>query len=350
MEEHLRKMIASGAYPAGMKLPSDQDLSRDFGVAYMTIRHAMEPLAREGLVVRRRGKGTFVADSPDPSPAVRTLALVIPSISTMWNVADVYYLPGIVQAFCAEATRLGYEPAVVGGATSLRAGQFTVGAGICAGVALLLARESDFAAVDEIAATQVPLVTIHTYRGRRTITMVQVKQAEGVAAVVAHLAGLGHQRIAYLGGPEHNLAAAARHDGFRAGMRHAGLPVRYHGAEAGEYTDGSGQIRAAKLLDGINRPTAIATASDLIAAGAIRAAQERNFRVPEDLSVTGFGDFYIAQMLRPSLTTARLPLAEMGGSAARALDRVIAGEPRGKLFTLETQLTVRRSTAAPPKG
>lgn len=343
VENYLRKMIVSGAYPPGMKLPSDQDLAREFGVAYMTLRHAMEPLVRDGLISRHRGKGTFVAADAARAPRARSLALALPSVSVMWSVPDVYYLPGIVQAFCAEATRQGYEAAVLSGieAAPLHAGQ---GGGDLAGAALLLTNESDYEAADTIAQSGLPLVTIHAYRGRRAIPSVQVRQAEGIAAAVNHLADLGHRRIAYLGGPAHNIAAESRHAGFRTALRAARLATAYADCEAGDYTDASGQSRAAALLSARSRPTAVVTAGDLIAAGVLRAAIAAGLRVPEDLSVTGFGDFYVAQVLQPPLTTARLPLAGLGRGAAELLARRIAGQLAVAPLLFDAELVVRGST------
>lgn len=60
----LRQRILDGEYPAGSRMPSQQDLAEGFGVTLMTLRQAIDALEREGLVWAARGKGTFVAEHP----------------------------------------------------------------------------------------------------------------------------------------------------------------------------------------------------------------------------------------------------------------------------------------------
>lgn len=347
VEEWMRARIQEGDYPPNAKLPSDYDLAQEVGVAYMTVRAALDPLVREGLLQRVRGKGTFVAPQDPTKKIMRSLALVVPSLSSLWNVAGLYYFPGIVQGFCAEATRLGYEPAVMGRSKDF----YETGGGSLAGplsgfagVASLLTEQSDAATIEALGNTQIPIVAINPYHGRRAISSVAADQAEGVASAVAHLAALGHRRIAFLRGPEGNLGAQERLKGFRLGMKRAGLSHSAMDGGPGDYMDLSGMARARHLLAQNRRPTAIVTAGDLIAAGALKAAEAVGLSVPGDLSVIGFGDFHVANLLQPALTTVRLPLEELGAESVNALHRYLAGGKKREILHLPTTLVERGST------
>ncbi len=100
IQDMIREGIADGSLTDGGKLPAEHDMARAFGVAYMTVRAAVNELVSDGLLQRIHGKGTFVNPSPLPHKSTGTLALVVPSLPTLWNVAGLYYFPSIVQKPC----------------------------------------------------------------------------------------------------------------------------------------------------------------------------------------------------------------------------------------------------------
>ena len=107
----------------------------------------------------------------------------------------------------------------------------------------------------------------------------------------------------------------------------------------------SGTRRAEQLLELPDPPTAIFAFNDNIAIGALRAARARGLRVPEDLSVVGFDDIEHAEIVTPTLTTVRQPLAEMGRTAVSLLVRLLEGQRFETLrVELATRLVVREST------
>jgi DNA-binding LacI/PurR family transcriptional regulator len=102
----------------------------------------------------------------------------------------------------------------------------------------------------------------------------------------------------------------------------------------------------ADLLTVTPRPTAVFIASDVVAMGAIRAIQQANLSIPQDVAVVGFDDVPLSGFFSPPLTTIRLPAHGLGWAAGERLARLIRGEElaqRGLL--LETELIVRESSA-----
>jgi LacI family transcriptional regulator len=168
----------------------------------------------------------------------------------------------------------------------------------------------------------------------------------GGLAATQHLLALGHRRIAYLGGPAIAVANQARVHGYRAAMeaKKAQVPRSY--VRSGDFTYQTGRLGAAALLDLAEPPTAVFAGNDEIALGAIETARTRGLRVPEDLSVVGFDDTFLAQMASPPLTTIRQPLREMGGIAVRTALRLANGDRvESHHIELATELVVRDSTA-----
>jgi LacI family transcriptional regulator len=171
----------------------------------------------------------------------------------------------------------------------------------------------------------------------------------GGLSATEHLLGLGHRRIAVIGGPGDVVCARARVDGYRAAMRAAGLSVRPDYVRPGDFTSRTGYQQTQELLALSEPPTAIFACADSMARGAYEACYEQGLRVPDDVSVVGFDDLDAARWAIPPLTTVRQPLTEMAGMATRMLLSLIDGEELDTTrVELATPLVLRASTGPPP--
>ncbi|MFF5225339.1 LacI family DNA-binding transcriptional regulator [Dactylosporangium sp. NPDC000521] len=179
----------------------------------------------------------------------------------------------------------------------------------------------------------------------------------GGRAATRHLTGLGHRRVAMIGGPERVLYCRARLDGYRSALDAAGLPVDMGLVVSAELTlDGGYGAARALLARPVRapltppaRPTAVFAANDLQALGVYQAAREAGLRIPEDLSVVGFDDLPVAALVDPPLTTVHQPLVEMAAAATELALALGRGEqPPQAGVELATTLKVRASTAPPP--
>ena len=169
----------------------------------------------------------------------------------------------------------------------------------------------------------------------------------GGLTATRHLLGLGHRRIAVIGGPAGVLCSRARLDGFRAAMDAAGVPVDPELVSCGRFQVEEGIERGRALLARPDRPTAIITGNDLQALGVYQAARDARLHIPDDLSVLGFDDLPVARWVSPPLTTIRQPLIEMAETAAELVLAIGRGEPTQARLELATELVVRESTAPP---
>ena len=136
--------------------------------------------------------------------------------------------------------------------------------------------------------------------------------------------------------------------GYYSALRQAGLAQDDSLVTHSLFSYDAGREVAAQLLDREDRPSAIFAACDEIALGILEEARRRAIRVPEDLSVIGFDDSFLASRSAPPLTTVAQPLIEMGHLAVRSLLQLVAGDVVGtRHLELATHLVVRDSTAAP---
>lgn len=346
------KAIEDGRYAMGEFLPSERDLSRQFGVNRLTLRKGLADLVRRGILESVPGAGNRVVGKGRVSAKSRLIGCVMnrqPGVRTLSPYyADVF--SGIEAALAESDYSLVFS--------SVRVADLWTAAGAvrvrpqavnprCAGVLLIgglpdelaqlyLKKGAGVVFVDRIGGNDVPSVV--------------PDNAAGALAVARYLVGLGHRRIAFLGARK-DPVVEARLSGLTLALKEAGRSFDNRDFIAGDY-----EIRPAfeamKAYLARNRrslPTAVLAVNDEAAIGALRAVREAGLRVPRDMSVAGFDDIAWAAHAVPPLTTVRIPREEMGRMAARTLLARIEGGPAAPALTaIPTELMVRDSCAAAP--
>ncbi|MFI2489056.1 LacI family DNA-binding transcriptional regulator [Promicromonospora kroppenstedtii] len=199
-----------------------------------------------------------------------------------------------------------------------------------------------------LAAARVPVVLLDPLRQPpSSVASVGAANWAGGRTAAEHLLGLGHRRLAVLGGQRDHLYSQARIDGFRSAVTQAGLDLPDDRVAHTDWRREEAAEGALGLLRGTPASTALFACSDTIALGVYDAADALGLRIPDDVSVVGFDDLPEARWLSPALTTVHQPIAEMGGAALRMLLRLGGDVPReAPREELATRLVVRGSTAA----
>ncbi|MFT3762967.1 MAG: LacI family DNA-binding transcriptional regulator [Pseudoxanthomonas sp.] len=178
------------------------------------------------------------------------------------------------------------------------------------------------------------------------IPSVHIDNAAAARAAMEHLYGLGHKRIAVVGGPPENPLHQQRLEGVRAAARSRGR-LRLLTIAPGDFSVESGHAAAKKLLGNAPAPTAAFCFSDQMALGVLAACRDLGVRVPEDFSVVGFDDLASSRYLTPPLTTISQPMREIGIRAVKLLLAIIEAVEVPHQQTLDFSLMLRASTMAP---
>jgi LacI family transcriptional regulator, galactose operon repressor len=172
---------------------------------------------------------------------------------------------------------------------------------------------------------------------------VRTDSARGIVLAVEHLAALGHRRIAFAGAQRSTVAGGERLRGFDAAVAALGLDRDERLRHEGDFSRAGGHSAATALLALDPRPSAIVAVSDLVAAGVCAAAAAGGLRIPHDLSVTGFDDLEVAQLLSPPLTTVRQDPDALGALAADVVRALVYGG-HAESALVAPDLTVRGSS------
>jgi LacI family transcriptional regulator len=203
----------------------------------------------------------------------------------------------------------------------------------------------DRSVTSDLAAAGIGVVFCNLGPADRLVSNISIDYQRGVSQAIEHVVELGHRRAAVIAGPEDNHTAVIIKDALVDGLKTRKLnpfPV----LESSYRVDaGASSVRA--ILSQAEIPTVVFCGSDLIALGAMSALEAAGVKIPEDISVIGIDDISFASLARPSLTTIRVPRERLGTIAFEALDKMLQlKRRRGADYYLETELVVRKSTAA----
>ena len=191
----------------------------------------------------------------------------------------------------------------------------------------------------------VPIVLVNNQHPGAFVHSVMIGNMAGSRQAANHLIGLGHRRIAYIGDQFGNQSDAERMEGYRRALEEAGIPLLPELVVHGDGKPEEAMRAMDELLALPEPPTAVCCYNDMSAIGAMRSIHLSGRRVPDDISVAGFDDLFIAAYTQPRLTTVRQPMRQMGLLAMESLFRLMSGEDSAIRVMVEPELIVRESTA-----
>lgn len=214
--------------------------------------------------------------------------------------------------------------------------------------AVLMASEFDTKSVEPLLRRRVPLTTVD----RRTVyagcSDVSIDYELGFAEAVRHLISLGHTRIGYIGGMKGPHTTEVRANAFKLAIRGAGVTLHPELMRHGNYRVSGGEREVTALMNSTEPPTAILTANDLTALGAVQGLHRHGLSAPHDLSVIGLDDILLSDVCQPPLSTIRTPRQRLAKVCLEALDFSKANiESLGIQLSVPTELIVRETTAPP---
>lgn len=332
LREYIVNQIESGQLKAGMALPSEHRLADVLQIARSTVRQAMASLERDGLVRRVHGRGTYVHDDARRrlSPEQGLLALIVPE-------TQAGFYPSLQRSFEEAATKLHKQVIVCNSNNEVDR----------QGNSILQLIDHRVAGVAIVPTTNPPTPAFHIRQlQQHDIPVVCCsRRIDGVQAPllaipfeeVGRRAGqaireAGHTRVAYIG-TERSTASEAYERGFRAAMRRAGeglidIQVFYDSVATPDVAAHESEVAAAldKMFSHGEGPTAIFASFDSLAELIYVLLSRRGLRVPEDVSLVGFGGSVRNGALARRLTSVTIDEIRLGREAVELLDQMRHGE------------------------
>ena len=351
LKEEVLSWIASGRYRPGDKLPSENELAEQFALSRQTVRQSLGELVREGWLAREQGKGTFVGrQSPErrASSGNRTVGIITTSISD-------YIFPSIVRGVESALKDKGYR--LLLSSTDHRKDrereclEMMLGHSVCALIVEPTKSAEGNPNFDNYLAVEdhgIPMLMINERYPDMDCPSVRVDDDAGGYMAADYLLERGHRRIAGFFKTD-DLQGVRRMKGFIRACRDRKLPpdassiVRYSTEDREERP----QRLLREMLLSEQRPTAIVCYNDQLAVSLLDTIRELGLRIPDDLSMIGYDDSFLATATEIKLTTIEHPKSALGERAANLLVSLLEnGErPPDKDVLYAPKLVERQSVA-----
>jgi LacI family transcriptional regulator len=205
--------------------------------------------------------------------------------------------------------------------------------------------DSDAGNLAKLRQRNIPTVVVDRRIEGWEVDSVRGDSVSGARALVQHLVGIGHTRIAVISGPASTSTAQDRVSGYCLALTAAGLPIDPPLIKHGEYRSSLGEELTYQLLDEGARPTAIFATNNAIAMGVIDAMEKRGLRIPQDVALVSFDDLPDVSQIFPFLTVVAQPAYDMGVNASQLLLSRLGSEVdlRPRHVVLPSRLIVRHS-------
>lgn len=196
-------------------------------------------------------------------------------------------------------------------------------------------------------------VTLGSRHDELGIPSVCCDEYAAVRSMMQHLFSLGHRRIGYVKGHPDHQSSAWRFQAYLDALEDAGIELDEQLVVPGRYSYRSGLDAAERLLAGASKPSAIFASNDDMAAATVATAHRHHIEVPDELTVVGFDNTFLATAIWPELTTIHQPIADMAHAAIKLLEKIIRArrgsqEPNIEHLQLESRLVRRQSDGPPP--
>jgi LacI family transcriptional regulator len=192
---------------------------------------------------------------------------------------------------------------------------------------------------------KIPFVLVGSHLSSNSANCVFADNAGGAIQAVEYLIGLGYSRIGFINGPPSTQTSFDKMQGYLSALQKHGIEFNKKLVDAGDFSAESGYEAMNRLLERNKDLQAVFVGFDGMSIGAEKAISERGLKIPEDISMVGFEDSWIATHFDPPLTTVKIFKYEIGIAATRILFDLMAGKSLGKpqKVMIPTELVIRQS-------
>lgn len=343
-----------------MKKPTIDDVAARAGVARTTVSRVLNNSPNVRDVVRQKVAAAVADLGYQVNAQARYLAsgssrqIAFVHATNLDTEPNSYYNSGLELGAMRACAELGYilvthiaNPAKPEDRDRIRS---MAESGSYDGLILTPPYSDDLGLIEDLQDRHFPLVLISAGPDTRDrAASVGIDDRQAGLELGAFLLAKGHRSFAYIDGPEDHVSAGLRLDGFLCAMADAGLSSDKVQVLKGNFTFKAGVELSEQVLSSPSRPSALVCANDDMAAGALFSAHRLGLNIPGDVSITGFDDTPVSEIVWPPLSTIHQPLRQMGAKAVELLVGIIQHKGEVEDMTpgiyVPFQLVERASTA-----
>lgn len=330
-----------------------EDIAKQVGVSRSTVSRVLNGSPNVSAEVRKKVLKVIQITGYQPNAAARSLAsqrtnmigLVLPRSVSHFFIDP--FFPHLTQgiAFGCNNNDLTLSLFLVGNKEDeKKLYPRIIRQGLLDGILIQSGHPDDWL-IEHLAKSSLPTVMIGRPFETSAINYIDVDNIQAATQATMHLLGLGRKRIAAIIGPKDDTVTVDRLKGYKRALEENGIVFSESLVGNGDFSEAGGYEAMNLLLS--EKPDAVFSFSDIMASGAMRAAEEKGFRIPEDIAFVGFDDVPLASVTKVPLTTIRQPIVKFGVKAVEMLiDVMTNGVKPTRHIILETELIIRDSCGA----
>lgn len=346
VRQWVERQIITGYWKPGDVLPPERVLAEQLGVSPLTVSRALQALARDGILSRKRRVGTVIADNLPPTLFQRSFTVMALGLGVGTRQPVDFYFSSVQRSILNTLAPLGlrtlwldYQIDQI--ERELLSSEFV-------GILAIAPAAEHIALLEDLYRRGIPVVIVGASSKEWEMPTIDTANYDAARQGVKHLLGLGHRRFIRLFGALETFNSRDRWRGFRDALQEAGIPESQIWTFTTPYADEVDEanreaIRTVLRLP--NGPTAIFAGGYYLALSALQTVYQAGLRVPEDVSLIGFDDPPSAALSNPPLTTFRQPLEQLGARAVhKLLDLAKGNSPEPVHEYLPIELVIRQSS------
>lgn len=305
-----------------------KDVARATGVSPSTVSRVIADSPRISIDTKKKVRKAMKSLGYHPNINARNLVVqstkaigVVMPTSADKSLQNPFF-PEILRGIGSVTHKMGYSMTLSSGQTEEEIYdevQHMVLGRYIDGVILLYSRLND-RVMNFLREQDFPFVIVgKPYENINEITHVDNDNVTAAKEITNHLIEQGHERIAFIGGSKDLFVTMDREEGYEAAMRDAKLGNCEGHKIHTEFLKSGGRDAVERLLSVKSPPTAIVVTDDLMSLGVVSMLENLGVKVPEDISLVSFNNLYLAEIIRPALTTIDVQIYELGAQSAKAL-------------------------------
>ncbi len=210
---------------------------------------------------------------------------------------------------------------------------------------VILAGQFSAGFVSSLKKANVSTVLVDYHHPDIHLPVIHTDNTSGVTQAMDHLYSLGHRNFGFLRGNTTHPSVTERYESFKSFLKFHQLALHPNWITSGELEAEGGRKAIREILSHNSLPTAIMCTNDMMAIGAMSVLVDHGLRIPEDISIVGFDDTYLAQHTVPKLTSVHVEKELMGEKAVEILLQMLAGHSSNEQEkTMPVTLVARQSS------